>query len=419
MILFSKTNFGRKAVLKLTCGALLLPATAAMAQDMGEPVNLTRPALVITTDPIPEHIKDSIYRKPDETAIITGDQILNNLYSQPTQTLVTREISALENDLSALQGDVAALTASLAGVQTDNQTLAADYHAAVASVSTQLQAGTTPGNPRLIRLLSIAENSLEDLAERSVGLNGLSMNAADAASKANYLSESARAAFDISGAIEEDHQQLSQLQDEIEETTIVIDRVLNDVTDDILRMNTYLNVERQNLRTLSLAVSNGDMYGRSLSNVAYGGYQAPAIPAGAVAPAYPQNPNYQQPVDDITVSTQTDTDFMEPVNPMNPPSRLPLAKIRFDRPDVNYEQPVYAAMNEALEKYPNAQFDIVAIHPSQGNAAQVAIESTRARRNADKVLRTLSQMGLDLARTNLSYDESADATTSEVHIFVK
>ena len=98
---------------------------------------------------------------------------------------------------------------------------------------------------------------------------------------------------------------------------------------------------------------------------------------------------------------------------------MPLAKIRVDRPDVNYEQPVYAAMNEALEKYPNAQFDIVAIHPSQGNAAQVAIESTRARRNADKVLRTLSQMGLDLARTNLSYDESADATTSEVHIFVK
>ena len=61
----------------------------------------------------------------------------------------------------------------------------------------------------------------------------------------------------------------------------------------------------------------------------------------------------------------------------------------------------------------------VAVNPTSGNAAEVAIETTRARRNAEKVLRTLTQMGLDTNRIDLSYNESSTATSSEVHLFVK
>ena len=97
----------------------------------------------------------------------------------------------------------------------------------------------------------------------------------------------------------------------------------------------------------------------------------------------------------------------------------PLAKIKFDRPDVAYEEPVYLAVNEALKRYPNARFDLVAVTPTEGNAAQVAIESTKARRNAEKVLRTLTQMGLTQDRVDLSYSENASAAVNEVHLFVK
>ncbi len=97
----------------------------------------------------------------------------------------------------------------------------------------------------------------------------------------------------------------------------------------------------------------------------------------------------------------------------------PLAKIKFDRSDVAYEEPVYLAVNEALKRYPNARFDLVAVTPTQGNAAEVAIESTKARRNAEKVLRTLSQMGLPQDRVDLSYSESGQAASNEVHLFVK
>jgi hypothetical protein len=97
----------------------------------------------------------------------------------------------------------------------------------------------------------------------------------------------------------------------------------------------------------------------------------------------------------------------------------PLVKIRFDRPDVSYEQPVYMAVNEALARYPNARFELVAVHPGTGNAAQVAIESTRARRNAERVLRSLTQMGLSTDRVDISYAPSQEATTSEVHLYVR
>lgn len=96
-----------------------------------------------------------------------------------------------------------------------------------------------------------------------------------------------------------------------------------------------------------------------------------------------------------------------------------LVKIKFDRNDVNYEEPVYVAVNEALQRYPDAHFDLVAVHPTNGNAAEVAIESTKARRNAEKVLRTLTQMGLPLDHIDLSHKESAEAATNEVHLYVR
>ena len=102
-----------------------------------------------------------------------------------------------------------------------------------------------------------------------------------------------------------------------------------------------------------------------------------------------------------------------------PSARRPLAKIRFDRPNVNFEQPVYNAVSNALQKYPGARIEIVAVHPSHGNAAQVAIESTRSRRNAERVMRSLTQMGVDLAHVDLSYSSDPQARTNEVHVFIR
>ena len=365
--------------------------TPAFAQTGEQPA----PSLVITNDPLPADLKERLYSKPARTRDIKTTDIVSRGYYEPTETPVTKKVQELNDELYRIQRTVSDLSTNLSALQRENEQRAAEYYTSIATVSTQLQSGTTPGNPRLIRRISEAEQILEALTVSVAELNQLAANTAQAASDASFLLESTRVAYSISGAVEEDHVRLAQLEDNINNTVVIIERVLNNVNDDITRASTYLSSERSNIRTLSLAVANGDLYGKSLSNRPFSSaavYASTDATAGAPAPAVMQSA-------------------------LSGPR--PLVKIRFDRPDINYEQPVYMAVNEALQRYPNAQFDLVAINPTRGNAAEVAIESTRARRNAERVLRTLTQMGLPLDRIDLSYKENPEAATNEVHLYIR
>lgn len=351
------------------------------------------PALVITNQPLPASLAGQIYTKPVQTAVIKPGDLMQSYY-EPTNTLVSKKIGDVHRDLANLQTDIAKLSERLVSLQTTGQAQAADYYASVATISTQLQSGTTPGNPRLVQRLATAQDNLEKLSMNVTNLNELSVEIAGAASVSSFLLESTRSTYGLTGAVEEDHVQLAQLEDSVNNTIIIIDRLQNNVNDDITRTSSYLTTERNNLRTMSLAISSGDLFGKSLANRPFSSsarqtatVQEAAVANPAVAPA-------------IT-------------NPR------PLVKIRFDKADVNYEQPVYMAMTEAMEKYPESRFEVVAVHPSNGNAAQVAIESTRSRRNAEKVLRTLTQMGLPMEKVDVSYAASADANSSEVHIYIR
>ena len=376
-------------------GALIVPAHTALADD-----HHNAPSLVVTSDPLPENLRKQIYSKPVQVRTIKPAEVINRDYFTPTQTIVGAKIQQLSGDLGRIQNDVAGLAGSLNALQRSSEERAAEYYANIATINTQLQAGTTPGNPRLVSRLGQAEGHLDNLTNAVAQYNGTAQQASALASEVSFLLEETRAAYGISGAVEEDHVDLAQLEDSINNTAIVIQRVLNTVNDDITRTSTYLSSERENLRILSLAVANGDFYGRSLANRPFS--SAPAYGGAGMQPA--------------SYSPSTPAPSAAPPALSGP---RPLAKIKFDRADVNYEEPVYLAVNEALKRYPNARFDLVAVTPTQGNAAEVAIESTKARRNAEKVLRTLTQMGLEQERVDLSYSENPQASTNEVHLFVK
>lgn len=368
--------------------SLLGLAAPASAQSPGK-----APALVITNQPLPASLAGQIYTKPVQTAVIKPSDLMQSYY-EPTNTLVSKKIGDVHRDLANLQTDIAKLSERLVSLQTTGQAQAADYYASVATISTQLQSGTTPGNPRLVQRLATAQDNLEKLSMNVTNLNELSVEIANAASVASFLLESTRSTYGLTGAVEEDHVQLAQLEDSVNNTIIIIDRLQNNVNDDVTRTSSYLTTERNNLRTMSLAISSGDLFGKSLANRPFSSSarQTATVQEAAVA------------------------------NPAAPPAITnprPLVKIRFDKADVNYEQPVYMAMTEAMEKYPESRFEVVAVHPSNGNAAQVAIESTRSRRNAEKVLRTLTQMGLPMEKVDVSYAASADANSSEVHIYIR
>ncbi len=416
------TKFGITAM--IVAGGVSLASIGASAQvDMKK-----RPSLVITNEktpvvtPRPSPITpattmtaepDRYVNRPVSTpsyppsaSDITPDQISGRAYYQPTQTIVARKVDELKTDLKDLQGRVSNLSSQLKNMQERNKTMSAEYNASVATINTQLQSGTTPGNPRLVEKLGTAQGNLDRLSQSVADLNSMAVEAANAASMGSFLLEACRSAYGLSGAVEEDHAELSRVEDQVNTTIVTIDRVLNQVNDDITRTAAYLSAERSNLRTLSLAVTNGDYYGRSLAGRPFSSAPPSTLmqPVSMAAPA---------------ASSMSPMPGPAPVQAMPLGQARPLVKIKFDQPNVDYEQAVYMAVNEAMQKYPNSRLELIAVNPSVGNAAQVAIESTRARRNAEMVLRSLSQMGVDVGKIDLSTQSSAEAKSNEVHIYIR
>jgi len=401
LIMITTMKTMKKACLFCSAFALLggyAVSSPAMAQG-----NHT-PALVITHAPLPQNLRDKIYTSPRQVREIKPQELMSG-YRNTGGTAVGGEINELRNDLNALQGRIGVLADNLTSLQREGETLSAEYYANVATIQTQLRNGTTPGNPRLVSKLNGAESSLQGLSRNAAQLSDLSVQVSDAATQSSFLLESARSAYSLSGAVEEDHVVLAQLEDSVNNTVVIIERVLNTITDSLTRTTAYLSSERDNIRTLALAVTNGDLYGRSIANRPFAtaaAYQGNSADFGA------------------NMNQGGNMGVQQASAPASAPSgSRALARIVFDSPDVEYEQPLYVAVNEALQRYPNARFDLVAVHPSQGNAAEIAIESTRARRNAERVLRAMTGMGVPTDRVDLAYDQSDAASSNEVHLYIK
>lgn len=405
-----------------------LPLALLSAPTMAQMDMARKPVLVITNQEMPASSPEEFAATPVRVPDITANQVSGADFFDERSTVVGRKIEMISKDLFAIQARAGNLTGTLRQLEAQARGMAAEYYASIATINTQLQVGTTPGNPRLIRKLDNAQSNLEMLSQNLSMVNALGVETADAASAGSFLLEMARQTYSLSGAIEEDHARLAELEDQINNSIISIERILNEVNGNISRTTAYINSEKNNIRTLALAVSSGNLFGRTLARNPYASAQVSDMMIPAAYSPMAGGAIMQEPLAAPTAMAPLPMDVlpmeaapMAPA-PMAAPALSeprPLAKIRFDKPDVNYEQPLYVAVQDAIQKFPQAQFELVAVHPNNGNAAQVAIESTKSRRNAERVLRDLQQMGLTMDQINLSYSPSADARTSEVHVFVR
>jgi hypothetical protein len=300
----------------------------------------------------------------------------------PTGTEVGRKVQQIRDDVTRLQGTIGQENAQLQTIRRDILQSSQRYHTTVGAMSAKLQAGTTPGNPNLVSQLNSAQVDLDQVSSHLTKLNSLSTDVSASASQAAYLQENIQATYSLSGAVDEDHRQLGVLSLDLSRTAALIDRLQNEVTQDISRQVNYVADERRNLNALAQAVRTGHMVGGSLS-----GLSGSASPASAPASS--------------SVAARG----------------RPLVVIRFDRPNVDYQQTLYSVVNRALQREPNATFDLVAVTP-QRNAGQAAA-ATQSRRNAEAVLRSLTGMGLPADRINLSSRTSSDARTNEVQVYVR
>jgi len=313
---------------------------------------------------------------------------------QPTGTFVGQKVVQLRGELQRMQQQISEENGRLQGIRRETIDHSQRYHGALASINARLQVGTTPGNPNLVNQWNVAQAELARVDGDIASMNSLANDVAGTSTMSAYLLETTRAAYGLTGAVEEDHRQLAILEDEVNRTVVLIDRLLNELSEDINRQTTYLSNERSNLTALSLAIKNGEMFGGSLSNRAY----SSAAPVAGAAPGFAA-PTAQ---------------YSSGATP-----RRPLVVIRFDKPNVQYQQALYTAVSRALERRPQALFDLVAVASGRGSPGQVTVATNRAKRDAESVLRTLSGMGLPMDRVRLSAMTSPQAETNEVHIYVR
>lgn len=320
-------------------------------------------------------------------------------------TFVGQKAQALRAELSQFQGNLARHQQELAAARQSAAGNASNYFGTIASINTRLQAGTTPGNPDLVAQWGRAQTMLDQMSNDVAKLNTISNAVAGDSSFGNYLLNEVRSAYNLQGGVESDRDQLRQVENQTLASLTGVDQLLNNLGTEISRQSTYVASERSNLVTLALAIQNGQLYGPSLANRSFATAPAPAAPNVASSTTLRQTARPAAPAARTTAPSAGD--------------ERPLVVIRFDSPDVAYEQPLYTAVSRALERKPSATFNIMAVAPNAGSPAQVAVNTNASRQNAENVLRSLTNMGLPADRVSLSATMSPDIQSNEVRVFVR
>jgi hypothetical protein len=300
-----------------------------------------------------------------------------------TGTAVSATIANLRSQIATLEEHVSANAARLAELRNQGADAAGTYQDAKAHITTRLQVGTTRGNPELVSEWNIAQTALDAIATNINNLNALGATIAADSSSAHFALDQIQATYNVSGAVDEDHRQLRVLEDETNQTIVLIDRILKSTSENTQRQTAYAANERANLTTLAAAIKNGELYGSDLGS--------PAL-ASAGGPMSASTLAY---------------------------AGTPLVVIRFDHPGVDYQQILYAALSQALQAKPNAGFSVVAVSPTRGTAAAVQLAQTSAKNHAQEVLRSMTDMGVPATRLAVASATDPSASSSEVRVFVR
>lgn len=304
-----------------------------------------------------------------------------------TGTFVGQKVISFRNELTQLQNAIRTNNSELQKIRTAVISNASQYHKTIGAIEAKLQVGTTPGNPQMYALLQSAQNNVQQMNVNSNALQQLSARVTSDASVVNNLLDSIRATFAISGAVDEDHRQLRILQNETNQTAILINSLLNEVNSDVSRQIQYNETANSNIVQLDSAIKRGS-YG--VSNV----------PLSAPMPIM-SSANRPAPV-----SFSADSGAV---------AGKPLFVAKFNKGNVNYKDGLRRAVNAAKAKKANVVFEVVAVTPISGGSSA----RSNAQNQATTIFQEIVNMGVSAERVSLSSRSSGDASSPEVQIFVR
>lgn len=428
-------------------------------------VDLQQPAPVDLT--VPDNAKLKLPPPPAPNQIDLGQQSRRpvmapssrNMFSDfgpPSGSSVSDRVFQLRDEAIALRDAVDRDNAEFTELRGKGAAGAIQYHSTVAAITARLEAGTTRGNPVLLRQWSEAEQSLSEVHYSISKLNMLGSSLSSSSSNAAYLLQAVKAAFELSGALDEDHDQLAMIRDEVAKTTVNIDHLRNEIVDDIRRQNTYLATERNNLQVLAVAINRGELIRNSLAGQtvvvgaepAYGtlpntmpdvsGFPSlrdpqsllpddimPAPPPAPIAPVTKSNLKSKTALPLKTSAAEGDASLASTIAEQKSISQDAstlgqlLVLVRFNQPQVDYEPQLYQVVSSALDRKPDSSFTVVAVSPKGGDPASFGSNTESSQRRADSVKASLVQLGLQPSRISMSNIESEAAEVPEVHVYVR
>ena len=284
---------------------------------------------------------------------------------QGGESFVVRKVRQLAGEADALAGVLEGLEKAHADLRDGARQRAEGYHGRVAAIEARLKIGTTRANPRLRAEWNVAQSMLAAL-DRDVGSwDVLRTRAAEADSRAAFLNDSVLNAFELSGAVEEDHRALHAIGDRAAHMTVTVTRLLDEVAASSERQSRLVTAERRELALLAEAIDAGSLD----DGVASGPYSARAA------------------------------------------EERPLAVVRFDDPNVAYEEALSAAVQQVIERRPGSTFEVVGISPGGSMAA--------AADYADRIHRSLRRMGVAASRLRIATRADSDVSVEEVRLYVR
>jgi len=295
-----------------------------------------------------------------------------------TGTAVGRTVAGLRGEISNLNTKLMASAARLKNLRDASARATSAYQELRAKIAAHLQIGTTRANPELVAQWNAAQNDLDQLSANLNAMGALGTEVTNDFTSTRQGLQQITAAYDLPGAVDDDHRQLNVLEDETRQMIVSYDRLRKDVMSDVPRQTAFIANERAGLAQLAGAIKRGELYSSA------GSVESATLP-------------------------QRFAEVSEPA------SDKPLVVITFDHPDVAYEQILFAALKEALKVKPEASFRVVGVAPAGGKATKLAGET---KRHAEDVLHSIAEMGVPASRLQIASRTDPAAQQSEVRVFV-
>ena len=381
-------------ILKLFAISILITSCGMLDRGADEVVDLepipeetvtTESSLLIDDEQMIAQDEDEYI---DDRGLTRADQMI----ADASGTFVGQKIDPLKTDYTSVGDAFDVHRDSYEEVKSRVYGSATEFFGTVAAINTKLQLGTTPGNPVLVRQYDQAQGELDNIEEYLREINLLNQKVNADAGVVALLKSTINKVLRLAGAIDQDHRQLEVLEDDVEKLEIDIARLINEITEEISRQSGFAKIENQNLLVMAVAIRNGEAMGTGILNRSF-------LAAQALADVGP--PDQQLEVPKVNISG------------------LPLVVIRFDDPDINYEKTLFDAIGTTVDKKPDATFGLVAVAPIGKNEGETRINSSKVKKYAERVLRSLVSFGLPSKKVALTAKTSGDVVVPEVHIYVQ